>query len=46
MLRCFIKGAPDVLVGRADRYLGGTEILDLDDATRERYARSDTEMAG
>ena len=27
VVRCFIKGAPDVLVGRADRYLGGTEIL-------------------
>ena len=46
VVRCFIKGAPDVLVGRADRYLGGTEILALDDATRERYARSNTELAG
>ena len=46
VVRCFIKGAPDVLVGRADRYLGGTEILDLDDATRERYTRSNTELAG
>ena len=24
VVRCFIKGAPDVLVGRADRFLGGT----------------------
>ena len=46
VVRCFVKGAPDVLVGRADRYLGGTEILDLDDATRERYAGSNTELAG
>ena len=46
VVRCFIKGAPDVLVGRADRYLGGTEILSLDDATRERYAGSNTELAG
>jgi Ca2+-transporting ATPase len=45
VVRGFIKGAPDVLVGRADRYLGGTEILPLDDATRERYARANTELA-
>ncbi|MFF9221381.1 hypothetical protein [Streptomyces viridosporus] len=23
VVRCFVKGAPDVLAGRADRYLGG-----------------------
>jgi Ca2+-transporting ATPase len=46
VVRCFIKGAPDVLVGRADRYLGGTDILALDDATRERYAGANTELAG
>ena len=27
MVRCFVKGAPDVLAGRADRYLGGRTIL-------------------
>ena len=37
VVRCFVKGAPDVLAERADRYLGGTEILPLDDAARERY---------
>jgi P-type Ca2+ transporter type 2C len=46
VVRCFIKGAPDVLVGRADRYLGGTEILSLDDVTRERYGSANTELAG
>ncbi len=45
VVRCFIKGAPDVLVGRADRYLGGTEILPLDDAARQRYARANAEFA-
>jgi Ca2+-transporting ATPase len=28
VVRCFLKGAPDVLPARADRYLGGHEILD------------------
>jgi Ca2+-transporting ATPase len=45
VVRCFIKGAPDVLVSRADRYLGGTEILPLDDAVRDRYARANRELA-
>jgi Ca2+-transporting ATPase len=45
VVRCFIKGAPDVLAGRADRYLGGTEILPLDDAVREGYARGNRELA-
>jgi Ca2+-transporting ATPase len=45
VVRCFIKGAPDVLAGRADRYLGGTEILPLDDATRERYTGDNAELA-
>ena len=27
VVRCFVKGAPDVLAARADRYLGGTDIL-------------------
>jgi P-type Ca2+ transporter type 2C len=46
VVRCFIKGAPDVLAGRADRYLGGTEVLPLDDATRERYTGDNAELAG
>ena len=39
VVRCFIKGAPDVLAARADRYLGGTDILEFDDDARRRYAR-------
>ena len=45
VVRCFVKGAPDVLAGRADRYLGGTEILPFDDAARERYDRANAELA-
>jgi Ca2+-transporting ATPase len=30
VVRCFVKGAPDVLAGMADRYLGGTDIVPLD----------------
>jgi Ca2+-transporting ATPase len=45
VVRCFIKGAPDVLVSRANRCFGGTEIVPLDDAVRERYARANTELA-
>ena len=30
VMRCFIKGAPDVLAMRADRYLGSDEILTFD----------------
>jgi hypothetical protein len=40
-----IKGPPDVLAGRSDRFLGGTEILPLDDAAREGYARGNRELA-
>ncbi|MDQ3788931.1 MAG: HAD-IC family P-type ATPase [Actinomycetota bacterium] len=45
VVRCFIKGAPDVLGGRADRYLGGTQIAPLDDAARQRYAWTNAELA-
>jgi Ca2+-transporting ATPase len=45
VVRCFIKGAPDVLSSRADRYLGGTEILPLNDDARNRYARGNAELA-
>ena len=34
--RCFAKGAPGVLMGRADSYLGDTGILPLTDVDRER----------
>ena len=47
VVRCFIKGAPDVLAGRADRYLGGTEILPLDDAARgSATPQANAELAG
>ena len=46
VVRCFIKGAPDVLAARADRYLGGTDILGFDDDARHRYARDNDELAG
>jgi P-type Ca2+ transporter type 2C len=45
VVRCFIKGAPDVLVGRADRYLGGGEIMPLDDAARQRFTRANSDLA-
>jgi P-type Ca2+ transporter type 2C len=45
VVRCFIKGAPDVLAGRADRYLGGEEILPFDDAARARYDQANAALA-
>ncbi|MEU8398339.1 cation-translocating P-type ATPase [Nonomuraea sp. NPDC048892] len=45
VVRCFIKGAPDVLSARADRYLGGEAIAPFDDAARQRYDRANTTLA-
>jgi cation transport ATPase-like protein len=45
VVRCFVKGAPDVLAGMADRYLGATDIAPLDHTVREGYARGNTELA-
>jgi Ca2+-transporting ATPase len=45
VVRCFIKGAPDVLAGRADRYLGGEGILPFDDAAGQRYAQANDALA-
>jgi P-type Ca2+ transporter type 2C len=45
VIRCFVKGAPDVLSARADRYLGGDQILPFDDAARARYQRANAELA-
>ncbi|WP_326636391.1 calcium-translocating P-type ATPase, PMCA-type [Streptosporangium sp. NBC_01755] len=44
-VRCFVKGAPDVLAARADRYLtaDGTRYFDV--AARERYADGNRELA-
>src|SRR4029079_17924675 len=44
VVRCFVKGAPDVLAGRADRYLGGEQILTVDDAARRRYAEANASL--
>src|SRR5207248_978875 len=45
VIRCFLKGAPDVLAARADRYLGGTEILPYDHAARRRYDDANAALA-
>jgi P-type Ca2+ transporter type 2C len=45
LVRCFIKGAPDVLSARADRYLGPEGVLPFDDAARERYSRANAALA-
>ena len=45
VVRCFIKGAPDVLSGRADRYLGDEEILPFDVAARQRYTQANAALA-
>jgi Ca2+-transporting ATPase len=45
VVRCFLKGAPDVLAGRADRYLGADEILPFDDVARARYEEANAALA-
>jgi P-type Ca2+ transporter type 2C len=45
VVRCFVKGAPDVLAGRADRYLSSDEIVPFDDAARDQYERANTTLA-
>jgi Ca2+-transporting ATPase len=45
VVRCFIKGAPDVLASRADRYLGDDGILPLDDPARTRYDQANATLA-
>ncbi|GAA3121484.1 cation-transporting P-type ATPase [Planomonospora alba] len=52
IVRCFVKGAPDVLSARASHHLGedgaggigGTAVFDA--AARERYERANAELAG
>jgi P-type Ca2+ transporter type 2C len=44
VVRCFVKGAPDVLSARADRYLGPEGVLLFDNAARERYAHANAEL--
>ena len=45
VVRCFVKGAPDVLAARADRYLGGTDLLPFGEAARQRYTRDNAKLA-
>jgi Ca2+-transporting ATPase len=46
VVRCFVKGAPDVLSARADRYLGeAAAIVAFDAAMRARYERANAELA-
>ncbi|MBO3749337.1 cation-translocating P-type ATPase [Streptosporangiaceae bacterium NEAU-GS5] len=45
IVRCFVKGAPDVLSARADRYLGGEDVLPFDDTARDRYDAANTSLA-
>ncbi|WP_407109748.1 cation-translocating P-type ATPase [Streptomyces sp. DSM 116494] len=45
VVRCFVKGAPDVLAARADRYCGDDGVVPLDEAERERYDRANAALA-
>lgn len=45
-VRCFVKGAPDVLAARATRYLGGEGVASFDEPARERYDRANIALAG
>lgn len=45
-VRCLVKGAPDVLGRRADRYHDGTAEVALDDAARARFEKVNAELAG
>ncbi len=45
-VRCYVKGAPDVLAGRADRYADDAGSVPLDAAARARYERVNAELAG
>ncbi|MFI6297319.1 calcium-translocating P-type ATPase, PMCA-type [Nonomuraea sp. NPDC050790] len=44
-VRCFVKGAPDVLAARADRYLTAAGPRPFDAAAREEYAAANGELA-
>jgi P-type Ca2+ transporter type 2C len=45
VVRCFIKGAPDVLARRANRCFGGSGIVPFDEDTRDAFARGNTQLA-
>ena len=46
VIRCFVKGAPDVLADRADRYLGGDTMLPFGQEARQRYEQANSALAG
>ncbi|MFC4057656.1 cation-translocating P-type ATPase [Planomonospora corallina] len=46
IVRCFVKGAPDVLAARATLHLGEEGTAAFDEAARERYERANAELAG
>ena len=45
IVRCFVKGAPDVLSARADRYLGESAVEPFDAAERDRYDQGNAFLA-
>ncbi|MGI5290067.1 cation-translocating P-type ATPase [Nonomuraea polychroma] len=45
IVRCFIKGAPDVLVARATHYLGPDGITGIDPQARRRYDEANATLA-
>jgi Ca2+-transporting ATPase len=45
VVRCFVKGAPDVLSARADRYLGESAVVPFDAGAQARYERANVELA-
>ncbi|GIJ19734.1 ATPase [Micromonospora lutea] len=46
VVRCFVKGAPDVLAARADRYHGGAEVVPFDDDVQAKYDQANARLAG
>ncbi len=45
-VRMFVKGAPDVVLERASRFLGAAEEAPLDDATRAAFVAENDALAG
>ncbi|MEV0825163.1 cation-translocating P-type ATPase [Nonomuraea rubra] len=46
VVRCYVKGAPDVLAARATHYLGPDGITELDPQERRRYDEANASLAG
>ncbi|HEY9522470.1 MAG TPA: HAD-IC family P-type ATPase [Thermopolyspora sp.] len=46
IVRCFVKGAPDVLAARAAGYLTEAGIAELDEPARQRYDSANAALAG